>query len=54
MIFTTIQNRIGLTKTGTVQGARTKLNELYEQYYERNFVTGNDEMRPIFLMSFAN
>jgi len=35
----------GLTQTDAVQGAQAKWKELYEQYYERHFVTGNDEMR---------
>jgi len=36
---------IGLTQTDEVQGAQAKWNELYEQYYERHFAPGNEEMR---------
>jgi len=35
---------LGFTQTDAVRGAPTKWNELYEQYYERHFVQGNDEM----------
>ena len=42
------QNNMGLTQTSVVRGALTKWNELYEQYYERHFVTSNDEIRHIF------
>ena len=35
----------GLTQTDEVRGAQAKWNELYEQYYERHFVQGNDEIR---------
>ena len=31
-------------QTEAVQGAQAKWNELYEQYYERHFVTSNEEM----------
>jgi hypothetical protein len=34
---------LGLTQTDAIQGAQTKWNELYEQYYERHFVQGNEE-----------
>ena len=32
-------------QTDAVRDALAKWNKLYEQYYERHFVQGNDEMR---------
>ena len=35
----------GLTQKDVVRGAPAKRNELYEQYYERHFAQGNEEIR---------